>query len=118
MMSRSPRREFLARLLALATLPFVGKVAAALPAQAPSVIGGAEASMIDQAEATALARAWMKGMFRIEPYVPHEIVYAHNPPSDYFFFWVDRGELYVGGAETIAVRKSDGRVSHCGMVGE
>jgi hypothetical protein len=60
----------------------------------------------------------MKGMFRIEPYVPHEIVYAHNPPSDYFFFWVDRGELYVGGAETIAVRKSDGRVSHCGMVGE
>jgi hypothetical protein len=34
-MRRLPRRGFIARLLALATLPFVGKVAAALPAEAP-----------------------------------------------------------------------------------
>jgi hypothetical protein len=45
-------------------------------------------------------------------------VYDHHPPSDYFFFWIDRGDIYVGGDEIIAVRKSDGRVSHCGWVGE
>src|ERR1700682_800072 len=104
------RRGFLARLLGLAAMPFAARVAVALPAEAPRVLGGTEAARIDLAEATALARAWMKGLFRIEHYVPHEIVYAHNPPSDYFFFWVDRGELYVGGAETIAARKGDGRV--------
>jgi hypothetical protein len=115
-----PRRGFFAKLLALAVTPIATKVAAALPAEAPHGLDGAKTSVIDQAKATALARAWTKGLFRIEPYVPHEIVYAHNPPSDYFFFFVDRGEghLSIGASETIAVRKSDGQVSHCGWVGE
>jgi hypothetical protein len=113
------RRSFFVRLLGLAAIPVAAKVAAALPAEAPRALGGPETSLIDQTDATALARAWMKGLFRIEPYVPREIVYGHYPPFDYFFFRVDRGDWsYVGGDETIAVRKSDGRVSNCGMIGE
>lgn len=112
------RRSFLAKFLALAAMPFAAKVAVALPVEAPSVRGGTEAATIDLAEASALARAWIKGRFRIEPYRPTCGVYDHHPPSDYFFFFVDRDELYIGASETIAVRKSDGRVTHCGWVGE
>ena len=111
------RRGFFARLLGLAALPVAAKVAAALPAEAPRTLGGTR-SIIDETEALDRARAWVKRLARVKPYVPHIGVYNHDPGSDYFFFWVDRGDLYVGGAETIAVRKSDGRVSHCGLVGE
>ena len=82
------RRSFFVRLLGLAAIPVAAKVAAALPAEALRALGGPETSLIDQTDATALARAW-------------------------------RGDWsYVGGDETIAVRKSDGRVSNCGMIGE
>ena len=82
------RRGFFARLVGLTALPFVAKVAAALSAEGPRALGGTETSI------------------------------DHHPLTDYYFFWIDRGELYVGGAKTIAVRKNDGRVTHCGLVGE
>jgi hypothetical protein len=114
------RRGFLARLLGFFALPLVAKVAVALPEEAPHALGETEATTIGLAEATALARAWMRGRFRIEPYEPHCGVYDHHPPSDYYFFFVDREEdnPSIGASETIAVRKSDGRVSHCGWIGE
>lgn len=114
----SSRRGFFARLVGLTALPFVAKVAAALSAEGPRALGDTDTSIIDEAAATALARAYVKGLARVKLYVPHECVYDHHPLPDYYFFWIDRGELDVGGAETIAVRKSDGRVTHCGLVGE
>jgi hypothetical protein len=121
-MSQSPklvqpdRRGFFVRLLGLAAIPVVGKIAAALPAEAPRALGNAR-SIIDESEALDQARAWANGLGRVEPCVPTGYVYDHDP-AEYFFFSLDRGEWRVGGDEIIAVRKTDGRVSYGGFVGE
>ena len=113
---QSDRRGFFARLLGLAALPFATKGAAAFPATVPRALSGAR-SIIDENDALDRARAWVKGLGRVEPCVPTAYVYDHDP-AEYFFFSLDRGEWRVGGDEIIAVRKTDGRVSYGGFVGE
>ena len=74
-------------------------------------------AQISQSEAADWARAYLMGLRELRPYVPSCPVYNHDP-SEYYFFWVRPVELRVGGDEVIAVRKSDGEISHCGLVGE
>jgi hypothetical protein len=51
------------------------------------------------------------------PYVPAGPIYDH-PLDQFYFFAVVGAPYHVGGDEVIAVRKTDARLSHCGMIGE
>lgn len=71
--------------------------------------------MIGLAEAAVWARAYCFGQCRLEPYVPTVPVRAHDSAEFYFFSVV--GTAYYGGAShVIAVRKTDGKISCCGVI--
>jgi hypothetical protein len=76
-----------------------------------------EGAKINENEALDRARAYAKELGHVTPCVPTAPVYDHDP-AEYFFFSLYRGVPRVGGDEIIAVRKSDGRVSYGGLVGE
>jgi hypothetical protein len=76
-----------------------------------------ESATIDENEALDLARVYAEELGHVTPCVPKGPVYDLDP-AEYFFFSVYRGVPRVGGDEIIAVRKSDGRVSYGGLVGE
>ena len=73
------------------------------------------AAMIGQAEAVGWARAYCFGHCRLEPYIPRAPIDEH-PPDQFYFFAVVGAAYYVGGDHVIAVRKTDGKISCCGMV--
>jgi len=72
--------------------------------------------MIDEAEAIAWARAYCFGQCRLAPYIPGEPIEEH-PPDQFYFFAVVDAAYSVGGDHVIAVRKTDGKISRCGIVG-
>jgi hypothetical protein len=72
--------------------------------------------VISQAEAADWARAYWMGQRLLEPYAPRGPIYNHDL-AEYFFFRVVSTPNYVGGDQVIAVRKTDARISHCGMIG-
>ena len=74
------------------------------------------AAMIGQAEAVGWARAYCFGHCRLEPYIPREPIDEH-PPDQFYFFAVVSAAYCVSGDHVIAVRKTDGKISCCGMVG-
>ena len=72
--------------------------------------------MIGPTEAAVWARAYCFGQCRLKPFVPQEPVRNHDPKEFYFFAVV--GAPYGAGTDhLIAVRKADGRISCCGMIG-
>lgn len=71
--------------------------------------------MISQDEAADWARAYCMGQCRLEPYAPRGPIYDHG--LEQFFFFAVIGGMRIGGDIVIAVRKTDGRISHCGMIG-
>jgi len=71
--------------------------------------------MIGQAEAVAWARAYCFGHCQLAPYTPAAPIDEH--PPDHFFFFAVIGAAYRAGEHIIAVRKTDGRISCCGIVG-
>jgi hypothetical protein len=72
--------------------------------------------MIGQAEAVAWARAYCFGHCQLAPYTPTEPIDEH-PPDQFYFFAVVGAAYFVGGDHVIAVRKTDGKISCCGVVG-
>ena len=73
--------------------------------------------MIGSAEAAVWARAYCFGQCRLAPFVPQAPMRNHDPKEYYFFAIV--GPPYGAGTDhVIAVRKADGRISCCGIVGE
>ena len=72
--------------------------------------------MIGQAEAIGWARAYCFGHCRLEPYIPGEPIDEH-PPEQFYFFAVVGAACYVAGDHVIAVRKTDGKISSCGVIG-
>ena len=73
--------------------------------------------LITQAEAVDWARAFAFGHCRLEPYVPEVPVHNHDA-TEYFFFRIAGSPFQVGRHLIIAVRRTDGRISQCGMIGE
>lgn len=73
--------------------------------------------LISQAEAVDWARAFAFGHCRLEPYVPSGPVDDHDA-TEYFFFRIAGLRFEVGRHLIIAVRRTDGRISQCGMIGE
>jgi hypothetical protein len=71
--------------------------------------------MIGQAEAIAWARAYCFGHCRLTPYIPAAPIEEH-PQDQFYFFAVVSAAYSVGGDHIIAVRKTDGKISSCGMV--
>jgi hypothetical protein len=72
--------------------------------------------MIGQAEAIAWARAYCFGHCRLTPYIPAAPIEEH-PPDQFYFFAVVSAAYSVGGDHVIAVRKTDGKISRCEIVG-
>lgn len=73
--------------------------------------------LISQAEAVDWARAFAFGHCRLEPYAPKGPVNDHDA-TDYFFFRIAGLRFAVGRHLIIAVRRTDGRISQCGMIDE
>jgi hypothetical protein len=61
---------------------------------------------MSQTEAADCARAYRRGHWRLESYVPRGPIYDHLL-DQFFFFRVVGASFYVGGDEVIAVRKID-----------
>src|SRR5438477_465051 len=72
--------------------------------------------MMGHAEAVGWARAYCFGQCRLEPYIPKEPIDEH-PPDQFYFFAVVGAAYCAGGDHVIAVRKTDGKISCCGVVG-
>jgi hypothetical protein len=70
--------------------------------------------LISQGEAVDWARAFAFGHCRLEPYVPSEPVDDHNA-TEYFFFRIAGLRFEVAGHLIIAVRRTDGQISQCGV---
>ena len=73
--------------------------------------------LISQGEAVDWARAFAFGHCRLEPYVPSGPVDDHDA-TDYFFFRIAGLRIEVGRHLIIAVRRTDGRISQCGVTRE
>lgn len=79
---------------------------------------GFAAKMIDAVTAANLAHTHDARNRHLELCIPRVPVYDRDPEQYYFFRVVEEPPTRVGGDEIIAVRKLDGNVTHCGMVGE
>ena len=73
--------------------------------------------LIGQTEAVDWARAFAFGHCRLEPYVPNVPIPDHDA-GEYFFFRVTAVRFELGRRLVIAVRRTDGRISQCGEIGE
>ena len=71
--------------------------------------------MIELAEAAVWARAYCFGQCRLEPFAPKAPVHNHDS-ADFHFFSVVGVPCYGGANHVIAVRKSDGKISCCGVI--
>jgi len=72
--------------------------------------------MMGLAEAAVWARAYCFGQCRLAPFVPEAPMRNHDAKEFYFFTIL--GAPYGGGTDhVIAVRKADGRISCCGVIG-
>ena len=72
--------------------------------------------MIGLVEAAVWARAYCFGQCRLAPFVPASPMRNHDAKEFYFFTII--GAPYGGGTDhVIAVRKDDGRISCCGVIG-
>ena len=73
--------------------------------------------LISQGEAIDWARAFAFGYCSLEPYVPREPIDDHDA-TEYFFFRIAGLCFEFGSQLIIAVRRTDGRISQCGVIRE
>jgi hypothetical protein len=72
--------------------------------------------MMGEAEAAVWARAYCFGQCRLEPFVPRGPIRNHDA-AEFYFFSVAGAPYGDGEYHVIAVRKADGRISCCGVIG-
>jgi hypothetical protein len=72
--------------------------------------------MIGEAEAAVWARAYCFGQCRLEPFVPRAPIRNHDA-TEFYFFSVVGAPYRDGEYHVIGVRKADGRISSCGVIG-
>jgi hypothetical protein len=73
--------------------------------------------LINQSEAVDWARSFAFGHCRLEPFVP-KVPVADHDAAEHFFFRVTALGFEVSRGLIIAVRRTDGRISQCGVIGE
>ena len=74
--------------------------------------------LISETEAIDWARSFAFGHCRLEPFVPKLAVPDHDAAEHFFFFRVTELGFKVSRGLIIAVRRTDGRISQCGVIGE
>lgn len=73
--------------------------------------------LISETEAIDWARSFAFGHCRLEPFVPKVPVPDHDA-AEHFFFRVTALSFEISRGLLIAVRRTDGRISQCGLTGE
>jgi hypothetical protein len=73
--------------------------------------------LISETEASDWARSFAFGHCRLVPFIPKVAVPDHDA-EEHFFFRVAALGFEVSRGLIIAVRRTDGRISQCGVIGE